>query len=475
MPVEAPYGEKSGAVTVNTSLGNFVINYTATTMNPNALDEQFASGQPAGWYFEGYWKVSGEQAMQEDSGTAEDLITEQLTVAGTSDVLTFQAARTSSYSAPTFHVYTSQDRVTWDAVDLGELTLTTSYQDVNISGLAAGDYYVKITGARVKVDNFLGWTKKNNTRDLYITATTFPATTTKGNEATITATVTSLIAEEKGVYAKLFIGGTEKETAAAQDIALDGTKTFSFNYAIPENKTAQIKVYYSNDDEAFVTAENAMKVNYTMNEASAPAEFDAGTYNVTLTYTKGAGKLGTICLPFATTTEELSTKYGVIVKIYELTSHAGNVISFSGVENLNAGQPYLIYSDEELSGELTFADKAVVATASTTEASGVTFHGIYAPTSAGNWGAEWYGVTSEGKIAKGTNTTTMNGLRAYFTGNVANARIFIVDDENTTGIAAINREGMTIDNAAVYNLSGQKVQHAKKGLYIVNGKKVVIK
>ena len=475
MPVEAPYGEKSGAVTVNTSLGNFVINYTATTMNPNALDEQFASGQPAGWYFEGYWKVSGEQAMQEDSGTAEDLITEQLTVAGTSDVLTFQAARTSSYSAPTFHVYTSQDRVTWDAVDLGELTLTTSYQDVNISGLASGDYYVKITGARVKVDNFLGWTKKNNTRDLYITATTFPATTTKGNEATITATVTSLIAEEKGVYAKLFIGGTEKETAAAQDIALDGTKTFSFNYAIPENKTAQIKVYYSNDDEAFVTAENAMKVNYTMNEASAPAEFDAGTYNVTLTYTKGAGKLGTICLPFATTTEELSTKYGVIVKIYELTSHAGNVISFSGVENLNAGQPYLIYSDEELSGELTFADKAVVATASTTDASGVTFHGIYAPTTAGNWGAEWYGVTSEGKIAKGTNTTTMKGMRAYFTGNVANARIFIMDDEDATGIAAINREGLTIDNAAVYNLNGQKVQHAKKGLYIVSGRKVVIK
>jgi hypothetical protein len=218
-----------------------------------------------------------------------------------------------------------------------------------------------------------------------------------------------------------------------------------------------------------------MKVNYTMSETDAPASFDAGTYNVSLTYTKGAAKLGTICLPFATTTEELSTKYGVTVKIYELTSHADNVISFSGVESLDAGKPYLIYSDEALSGELTFADKAVVATASTTEASGVTFHGIYAPITAGNWGAEWYGVTSEGKIAKGTSTTTMNGLRAYFTGNVANARIFIVDDENTTGIAAINREGMTIDNAAVYNLSGQKVQHAKKGLYIVNGKKVVIK
>ena len=473
MPVEASYEYKEGVVTVVTNLGDFVINYNATVLNPNALDEQFASGKPAGWYFGGYWEIESQTAQNSASGIA-DLITEQLTVAGPSDELTFKAAKTGS-SAETFRVYTSQDRVTWDAVDLGELTLTTNYQDVNISGLAAGDYYVKITGARVKVDNFLGWTKKNNTRDLYVTATSFPATTTKGNEATITATVTSLIAAETGVYAKLFIGGTEKETAASQDIALNGTKTFSFSYAIPENKTAQIKVYYSNDDEAFVTAENAMKVNYTMNEASAPAEFDAGTYNVTLTYTKGAGKLGTICLPFATTTEELSTKYGTTVKIYELTSHADYVISFSGVENLNAGQPYLIYSDEELSGEQTFADKAVVASPGATDASGVTFHGIYAPTTAGNWGAEWYGVTSEGKIAKGTSTTTMKGMRAYFTGDVANARIFIMDDEDATGIAAINREGLTIDNAAVYNLNGQKVQHAKKGLYIVSGRKVVIK
>jgi hypothetical protein len=50
-----------------------------------------------------------------------------------------------------------------------------------------------------------------------------------------------------------------------------------------------------------------------------------------------------------------------------------------------------------------------------------------------------------------------------------------MDDEDATGIAAINREGLTIDNAAVYNLNGQKVQHAKKGLYIVSGRKVVIK
>ena len=43
----------------------------------------------------------------------------------------------------------------------------------------------------------------------------------------------------------------------------------------------------------------------------------------------------------------------------------------------------------------------------------------------------------------------------------------------------INMTDITVDGElkmeSVYNLNGQKVQNAKKGLYIVNGKKVVIK
>ena len=47
-------------------------------------------------------------------------------------------------------------------------------------------------------------------------------------------------------------------------------------------------------------------------------------------------------------------------------------------------------------------------------------------------------------------------------------------DGETTGIASITVDG-ELQMESVYNLNGQKVQNAKKGLYIVNGKKVVIK
>jgi hypothetical protein len=56
----------------------------------------------------------------------------------------------------------------------------------------------------------------------------------------------------------------------------------------------------------------------------------------------------------------------------------------------------------------------------------------------------------------------------------ASAREFIgFGDDVVTGITNVNRETMT--NIRYYNLNGQRVEKAQKGLYIINGKKVVIK
>ena len=54
----------------------------------------------------------------------------------------------------------------------------------------------------------------------------------------------------------------------------------------------------------------------------------------------------------------------------------------------------------------------------------------------------------------------------------ASSSVFSLDD-NTTGIKTIDNSQLTIDN--VYDLQGRRVAQPTKGLYIVNGKKVVIK
>ena len=470
-------GAKTGAVTITSAAGVATLNFIGKTIDNRTLSVDFADGlQPEGWYFGTNWSVNAysQFASNDANSTPGDLITQQLIVDGTEDELTFKAAKTNN--SYTFKVYTSQDRVEWNEVDLSALTLTESYKTVTVSGLAAGNYYLKISGAFVKVDDFLGWKKVTGIEhDLYVTTTTFPATTTKGNEAIITATVTSLIAEEKGVYAKLFINGTEEETAAAQDIALNGTKTFSFSYAIPENKTAQIEVYYSNGTEAFTTAENAMRVNYTLEQTSSEA-ITAGTFNVTVDRTFVAG-WNTICLPFAVTATEMKAKYGENVALYELTSFTDGNLQFTklGEEiGITAGKPYLIYVEDAITESKTFVDATISATSPVNTApSGVTFHGTFAPIAAGGL-TGMYGISSDGRIAKANSATYMNGFRGYLEGNLAGARISIFDE--ATGISRIYDANEVFGkDAKVYNLNGQKVENVKKGLYIVNGRKVVVK
>ena len=63
--------------------------------------------------------------------------------------------------------------------------------------------------------------------------------------------------------------------------------------------------------------------------------------------------------------------------------------------------------------------------------------------------------------------------RVYLPASVS-ASAFIGLDENTTGISEV-RSQMEEVRSDFYNLNGQRVNQPTKGLYIVNGKKVVIK
>ena len=92
-----------------------------------------------------------------------------------------------------------------------------------------------------------------------------------------------------------------------------------------------------------------------------------------------------------------------------------------------------------------------------------------------------YALNDDGdKFQKGTASVTP--FRAYFAGTSAAATatsLGIGFGGNTTGIAELKTlrkvEDNNFYNLNFYNLNGQRVSQPKKGLYIVNGKKVVIK
>jgi hypothetical protein len=55
------------------------------------------------------------------------------------------------------------------------------------------------------------------------------------------------------------------------------------------------------------------------------------------------------------------------------------------------------------------------------------------------------------------------------------AKVKGVYKHKVSGTDAINTINTAIQNGNVYNMNGQKVQKAQRGLYIINGRKVVIK
>ena len=114
---------------------------------------------------------------------------------------------------------------------------------------------------------------------------------------------------------------------------------------------------------------------------------------------------------------------------------------------------------------LTSGNKDIVAT---TSELGTDFVGVYTPQ-----GAEGkYGIDDNGLLHKGGKDATIAAFHAYL--NVTDPTAVAFDGSTVTAINGIAAD--KVADTAVYDLSGRRVYgKLNKGLYIMNGKKVVVK
>lgn len=221
---------------------------------------------------------------------------------------------------------------------------------------------------------------------------------------------------------------------------------------------------------------NKYDIIYHFDEAENNAVGDAADVKVQLTRTLSEEYWNTFCVPFSMTAEQIKTTFGEGTKVTEYASTEGTTLNFTEATAITAGVPYLI---KPATTTATPAIEGVTIAAGDAQEKGSTykFIGIYSPKALATNGTELFIGTDSKLYSPAEGKNTINGMRAYLnvpTGTEG-ARLNILG-EMVTAIDGVSLNGN--DEVKVFNLKGQRVGNTTKGLakgiYVVNGKKMVI-
>ena len=173
----------------------------------------------------------------------------------------------------------------------------------------------------------------------------------------------------------------------------------------------------------------------------------------------------TLCLPFAVTLNGASA--------YTLTLNEGKTAldMSEAITEVPAGTPVLLVGTTTSAKANIASDAACVSAPLITTSLTGTYTGISSFDGATNYVLG----TDDTKVGFfHWNGTALAANRAYLAGSsVSGVKGFYLNWGDEDAISSIVAESQS--QKTIYNLAGQRVQKAQKGLYIINGKKVVIK
>jgi hypothetical protein len=235
-----------------------------------------------------------------------------------------------------------------------------------------------------------------------------------------------------------------------------------------------------NAPDGFITA-GSDKGNITLNHATTYYE----TYNVTATWILNSNSwslaiagTGDLKEPFTVGPKEWATAKttnavdftGVVgLTAYIATYSGGATVTLTEATEVPANTPIV------LRGETKKVN--IIASAEAIENNALTWYDNY---TVNDSYAHIYALTYDDEAGKAKFARVNNGqtfsnkgvIELKQGGSARELTIVFADDNETTGISTLNIE---MNAEGVYNLNGQRVTTPVKGLYIVNGKKVIKK
>lgn len=274
--------------------------------------------------------------------------------------------------------------------------------------------------------------------------------------------------------------GVESINPNAVIIAPEGTSV--------EGETSNVLVPTGNASEYTC---NNLQLNDEVIAQFATDETNFTDTKVTYTRANSASVWGTICLPYATSTEG-------DISYYRLVESSTSNLSFEKISEANttANEPYLIKKEagaglsvsaegqnfcigiagsQNGSSHNDFKLQGVLVNTSVIDGTTYTIAKSGYDVATTDPNAYYFDATNN-TFRKMNGRFNLKAFRAYLTATSANARenigIDIFDNDQPTGISFVESEGgNTVD--VIFDLNGRRLQNAKKGINIINGKKVV--
>ena len=211
----------------------------------------------------------------------------------------------------------------------------------------------------------------------------------------------------------------------------------------------------------------------------------AGNVTLNKTLYQGWNSIVLPCFVNSATVSLMKMQYNA--ELYKFTGAEEGELKFDRATTIDPHTPYLLkIGSTDVNGskvEIPLGDLTLsTGNPAATPYEGYNFVGTYTPLAAGNdvITSDDY-VLGETDFVKAQGGNALKAFRAYIktnteelTPNEEGARVLkiVVDGEATT-IKSI--DGKNLSNDAIFNLAGQRVVKAQKGLYIQNGKKVIVK
>lgn len=263
------------------------------------------------------------------------------------------------------------------------------------------------------------------------------------------------------------------------------------NYGVWEGSAKEVEFKASAQVRAIqIIVTILIPKEYTLDETKTKNVIEDCAYaNVTLQRTLEASHWNSFCVPFALDKDQVTQYFGegTQLRTYEGRCE-NNIVYFATVDNIEAGKPYIMKPGNAVVKNQTFEGVSMVATGldengnpqAVGDASTVQMKGIYNHVTLVQDKTNIYiGAGNKFYYPADAEACQMNGLRAYF----------IVPEGTDIKKLRANLDGATTSlgeifdteesNTPVYNLQGQCVGNSlstlKSGIYVQNGKKVVVK